>query len=78
MGVELGSTNIKACLIGPDHQVFATGSHGWENQFVQRLWTYSEDAIWTGLEAAVGSLMADVERPTACLLPASALWDSRR
>ena len=62
LGVELGSTNIKACLIGPDHQVLATGSHGWENQFVDRLWTYSENAIWTGLQAAVASLMADVER----------------
>ena len=56
LGVELGSTNIKACLIGPDHQVLATGSHGWENQFVDRLWTYSENAIWTGLQAAVASV----------------------
>src|SRR5664279_6369030 len=62
LGVEFGSTNIKACLIGPDHQVLATGNHVWENQFVDRLWTYSEDAIWTGLQAAVASLMADVER----------------
>src|SRR5438270_7597534 len=62
LGVEFGSTNIKACLIGPDCQVLATGGHGWENQFVDRLWTYSEDAIWTGLKAAVASLMVDVER----------------
>ncbi len=62
LGVEFGSTNIKACLIGPDHQVLATGNHGWENQFVDRLWTYSEDAIWAGLQAAVADLMADVER----------------
>jgi sugar (pentulose or hexulose) kinase len=62
LGVELGSTNIKACLIGPDHQVLATGNHGWENQFVDRLWTYSEDAIWAGLQAAVASLKADVEK----------------
>ncbi len=62
LGVELGSTNIKACLIGPDHEVLATGTHGWENQFVDRLWTYSEDAIWAGLQAAVASLVADVKR----------------
>ena len=62
LGVEFGSTNIKACLIGPDHQVLATGNHGWENQFVDRLWTYSEEAIWTGLQAAVASLMADVKK----------------
>ena len=62
LGVEFGSTNIKACLIGPHHQVLATGNHGWENQFVDRLWTYSEEAIWTGLQAAVASLMADVKK----------------
>ncbi len=62
LGIEFGSTNIKACLIGPDHQVLATGNHAWENQFVDRLWTYSEDAIWAGLQAAVASLRADVER----------------
>ncbi len=62
LGVEFGSTNIKACLIGPDHEVLATGTHGWENQFVDRLWTYSEDAIWAGLRAAVAELRADVER----------------
>ena len=60
LGIEFGSTNIKACLIGPDHKVLATGTHGWENQFVDRLWTYSEDAIWNGLRAAIASLMADV------------------
>ena len=62
LGIELGSTNIKACLIGPDHEVLAAGSHGWENQFVNRLWTYSENAIWVGLKAAVASLIGDVER----------------
>ena len=62
LGVELGSTNIKACLIGPDHQVLATGNHGWENQFVDRLWTYSEDAVWAGLQDAVANLMAAVEK----------------
>ena len=49
LGVELGSTNIKACLIGPGHRVLAAGNYVWENQFVDRLWTYSEDAIWAGL-----------------------------
>ena len=62
LGVEFGSTNIKACLIGPDHQVLAAGIHGWENQFVDRLWTYSEEAIWKGLQAAVEGLMADVKK----------------
>ncbi len=60
LGIELGSTNIKAVLIGADHEVLATGSHAWENQFVDRLWTYSEQAIWGGLQSAVAALMADV------------------
>ncbi len=62
LGIEFGSTNIKACLIGPDHEVLATGNHSWENQFVDRLWTYPEEAVWVGLQAAVRSLMADVEK----------------
>ena len=49
LGIELGSTRIKAVLIGPDHAPLATGGHGWENQFVDRRWTYSLDAVWTGI-----------------------------
>lgn len=69
LGIELGSTRIKACLIGPDHTVIATGSHAWENQFVDRMWTYSIDAIWEGLRASVADLLDAVEaahgvRPT--------------
>ena len=62
LGIEFGSTNIKACLIGPDHAVLAVGTHGWENQFVDRLWTYSEDGVWAGLQAAVANLKADVRQ----------------
>ena len=62
LGIELGSTRIKACLIGPDHAVLATGSHDWENQLVDGVWTYSLDAVWTGLQGAVASLLADAER----------------
>ncbi|MEV7973647.1 FGGY-family carbohydrate kinase [Cellulomonas sp. NPDC089187] len=59
LGIELGSTRIKACLIGADHTPLATGSHAWENQFVDRLWTYSLDDVWTGLRAAVADLLSD-------------------
>ncbi|HEY0188687.1 MAG TPA: FGGY-family carbohydrate kinase [Cellulomonas sp.] len=62
LGIELGSTRIKACLIGPDHTVLATGSHEWENQFVDRMWTYSLDAVWAGLQECVADLLADAER----------------
>ncbi len=62
LGIELGSTRIKAVLIGADHQPLAAGSHEWENQFVDRRWTYSLDAIWTGLQQCFASLTADVEQ----------------
>ena len=69
IGIELGSTRIKAVLIGPDHAPLASGSHDWENQFVDRVWTYSLDAVWSGLQEAVAALLADAEaqhgvRPT--------------
>jgi sugar (pentulose or hexulose) kinase len=63
LGIELGSTRIKACLVGDDPaEVLATGSHEWENQFVDRLWTYSVDSVWAGLQDAYANLVADVER----------------
>jgi sugar (pentulose or hexulose) kinase len=70
LGIEFGSTRIKACLIGPEHEVVATGNHDWENQLVDGVWTYAPDAIWAGLQGAVGSLLADCEqrhaaRPTS-------------
>ena len=48
LGIELGSTRIKAVLIGPDYAPLAVGSFDWENQFVDRLWTYPMEAVWTG------------------------------
>ncbi|MDR0627055.1 MAG: ATPase [Bifidobacteriaceae bacterium] len=62
LGIELGSTRIKACLIGPDGAVWATGSHDWENQYRDGLWTYSLEAVWEGLRAAYGDLAREVER----------------
>lgn len=61
LGIELGSTRIKAVLIGPDHAPIAVGSYDWENQFVDRLWTYSLDAVWTGLQQCYAALASDVQ-----------------
>ncbi|GAA1960529.1 xylulokinase [Microbacterium deminutum] len=63
LGIELGSTRIKACLIGDDDPstVLAVGSHDWENQFVDRVWTYSLDAVWSGLQHAYADLVADAQ-----------------
>jgi sugar (pentulose or hexulose) kinase len=62
LGIELGSTRIKAVLIGPDHAPLAVGSHDWENQLVDRRWTYSLDAVWAGVQGSVAALAEDVRR----------------
>ena len=63
LGIELGSTRIKACLVGEDPTVvLAVGSHDWENRFVDRVWTYSLEDVWSGLQAAYADLVADVRR----------------
>ena len=61
LGIEFGSTRIKAVLTGPDNRPVATGGHDWENQFVDRTWTYSLDAVRSGMQAAYGSLAAEVQ-----------------
>lgn len=63
LGIEFGSTRIKACLVGEDPtDVLAVGSHEWENEFVDRRWTYPLDAVHRGLQAAYADLVADVRR----------------
>ncbi|MGB3731915.1 xylulokinase [Microbacterium sp.] len=62
LGIELGSTRIKACLIGATPSVvLATGSFSWENRLQDGLWTYSLDDVWTGLQAAFADLVADAD-----------------
>lgn len=60
LGIELGSTRIKACLVGENpSEVLATGSHEWQNQLVDGVWTYSLDAVWAGLQSAFAALVSD-------------------
>lgn len=60
LGIELGSTRIKAALIDTRGTVLATGGFDWENQFVDRIWTYPLDLVWVGLESAYRSLAEQV------------------
>lgn len=60
LGIEFGSTRIKAVLIDADNKPIAQGSHEWENQLVDGLWTYSIDAIWAGLQDCYANLRNDV------------------
>ncbi len=62
LGIELGSTRIKACLVGPDGTPLASGSHEWENEYVDRTWTYSLESVREGMQHCYAELVADVER----------------
>lgn len=62
LGIEFGSTRIKACLIGPNGDPVAGGSHEWENSFVDQNWTYSLDEVEAGLQATYRDLVADIQR----------------
>ena len=61
LGIEFGSTRIKAILIDDEFNVLATGSYDWENKLVDGYWTYSIDDIWHGLQSAYKSLNDECE-----------------
>ena len=61
LGIEFGSTRIKAVLIDENNMPIAQGSHEWENQLVNGLWTYSQEAIWFGLQDCYRDLREDVK-----------------
>ena len=61
VGLELGSTRIKAVLIGPDFTVLAQGDHPWENKLEDGYWTYSPEEVWSGIQAVWAALAADVQ-----------------
>ena len=62
LGIEFGSTRIKAVLIDQENKPIAQGSHEWENQLVDGLWTYSIDAIWNGVQDCYADLRANVKK----------------
>ena len=62
LGIEFGSTRIKAVLIDEENKPIAQGSHEWENQLVDGLWTYSVEAIWYGLQDCYADLRANVKK----------------
>lgn len=61
LGLELGSTRIKAVLVDETHTPIASGDHEWENRLENGIWTYSLDDIWSGLRHSYKKLAADVE-----------------
>ena len=72
LGIEFGSTRIKAVLIDEENKPIAQGSHEWENQLVDGLWTYSTEAIWYGLQDCYAELRKDVLKQYDCEIEALA------
>jgi sugar (pentulose or hexulose) kinase len=61
LGIEFGSTRIKAVLVGSDHTPLASGSYDWENRYEDGVWTYHLDEVWTGLQESFRQLRGDVQ-----------------
>ena len=62
LGIELGSTRIKAVLINENHEPIASGSYEWENRLENGIWTYSLEDAWSGLQACYADLRSDVQK----------------
>jgi sugar (pentulose or hexulose) kinase len=60
LGIEFGSTRIKAVLIGEDHAPIASGSYEWENRYENGIWTYSLEDVWKGLQESYRNLCSEV------------------
>lgn len=60
LGIELGSTKIKAVLLGEDFSLIASGAYDWKSTFENGVWTYSIDEVWTGLQAAYKAMADEV------------------
>lgn len=60
LGIEFGSTRIKAVLIGEDHSPIASGSYDWENRYEDGIWTYRLEDVWTGLQESYRKLKNEV------------------
>ena len=62
LGIELGSTRIKAVLVDGNHKRIASGAHDWENQLVNGIWTYDLEHIWSGLQDCYQKIADDVQK----------------
>lgn len=68
LGIELGSTRIKAVLNDEKNNPIASGSHDWENRLENGIWTYSLEDIWTGLQDCFRDLVRDVKEQYGVVL----------
>lgn len=68
LGIEFGSTRIKAVLIGEDHAPIALGSHEWENRYENGIWTYHLEDVWTGLQDSYRKVREEVVKKYGLVL----------
>ena len=61
LGIEFGSTRIKAVLVDENNMPIASGDHDWENRLENGVWTYTLDDIWTGLQDCYQKMTEDVK-----------------
>ncbi len=61
LGIEFGSTRIKAVMIDENGNPLASGGHSWENRYEDGIWTYSLEDIWQGLQDCYQDLLKDVK-----------------
>ncbi|MGN1284845.1 MAG: FGGY family carbohydrate kinase, partial [Candidatus Limosilactobacillus intestinavium] len=60
LGIELGSTRIKAVLVTDDYQVVASGDFVWENELRNNIWTYPIEKVWNGIQTSYANMAASV------------------
>ena len=68
LGIELGSTRIKAVLIDENNVPIASGSHDWENRYENNVWTYSLDDVWIGVQNSYKNMAEDVKEKYGVVL----------
>lgn len=61
LGIEFGSTRIKAVLVDENNMPIASGDHDWENRLENGVWTYTLEDIWTGLQDCYQKMTEDVK-----------------
>lgn len=62
LGIELGSTRIKAVLVDEHNTPISSGSHDWENRLEHGIWTYALEDVWTGLQDCYAKMAKDVQK----------------
>ena len=61
LGIEFGSTRIKAVLIDDAYHTIAAGDYEWASHLEDGLWSYTQEEIWKGLQTAYARMAGDVE-----------------